>query len=187
VPIPSLQGQLLVASPDLDDPNFRRSVILILEHTSDGALGVMLNRRLGVSLDEAATGWGIHGSEPRVVFDGGPVQRDATIALGRLHHPCVDADAFASPILGDLVSIDLDAQPDLVDGLLVDLRVFFGYAGWSAGQLDAEIKDGGWIVIEAEPSDTWTDDPDVLWRSVLSRQGWPVAAFASFPEDPGLN
>ena len=89
--------------------------------------------------------------------------------------------------MGDLVSIDLDAQPDLVDGLLVDLRVFFGYAGWSAGQLDAEIKDGGWIVIDAEPSDPWTDDPDVLWRSVLSRQGWPVAAFAGFPEDPGLN
>jgi putative transcriptional regulator len=89
--------------------------------------------------------------------------------------------------LGDVVSIDLDAQPELADGLLVDLRVFLGYAGWSGGQLDAEISLGGWIVLGADLSDPWTDDPDVLWRSVLSRQGWPVSAFASFPEDPGLN
>ncbi len=187
MPIPSLQGQLLVASPDFEDPNFKRTVVLILEHNSEGALGVVLNRRLGVLLEDAATGWGIYGSEPRVVFEGGPVQRDATIALGRLHHPCVDSDAFAKPLIGNLVSIDLDTQPELVEGLLVDLRVFLGYSGWSPGQLDAEVRGGGWIVVEAEPGDPWTGDPDLLWRTVLARQSGPIAAFAGFPEDPSLN
>lgn len=187
MPGSSTAGRLLVATPELEDPTFRRAVVLVLEHGPEGALGVILDRPLDLTVAEALPTWSDFAVAPPVLFAGGPVQSDAALALGRLRHPCVDPAPFGHTVGGDLVSIDLDAAPGTADGALVAMRVYAGYAGWGPGQLDAEIATGSWFVVDAEPGDAWSERPEGLWRSVLRRQAGAVAMFAGFPEDPAHN
>lgn len=179
----SLKGRLLVATPELGDPNFDRSVVLILEHTPEGAVGVVLNRPSGTLLDEAGAdweGWESFACEPPVVFVGGPVSRTAVICLARLGDG--GAEGF-QPVLGDLGIADLAGVPRGIDAV----RIFAGYAGWGEGQLEAEVQAGAWFVLDAQPDDALTPDPDDLWRTVLRRQGGRLALFAACPPDPTLN
>jgi putative transcriptional regulator len=175
---------LLVATPELGDPNFDRTVVLLLEHTPEGAVGVVLNRPSGTPLTDAGADWGgwdVFAAPPDVVFVGGPVARTAVIAVART----VDGktDGF-QPVLGDDVGIvDLALEPRDVDAV----RLFAGYAGWGGGQLEAEISAGGWFVFDALPSDPLSPDPEELWREVLRRQGGRLALFAACPPDPSLN
>ena len=187
MPGSSLTGRLIVATPDLEDPNFRRAVVLLLEHGREGAVGVVLDRPLDLTVAEALPTWSDYAAAPPVLFAGGPVEQDAAIALGRLRHPCVDPAPFGRSVAGDLVTVDLDAAPPEAEGLLVALRVYAGYAGWGPGQLDAEVATGSWFVLEAEPGDAWSDHPEGLWRSVLRRQPGALAMFAGFPDDPTHN
>ncbi|MEU8267963.1 YqgE/AlgH family protein [Sphaerisporangium sp. NPDC049002] len=185
-------GGLLVATPLLDDPNFRRGVVLVLEHDEDGGtLGVMLNRPSEVTVTQVLPSWDSLVSGPPVLFEGGPVQTDSALALAsvpsgeeplgwrRLH-----AGTSAVSKLG---TVDLDAPPEILAGEITQMRIFAGYAGWTAGQLEAEIREGSWYVVEAEPGDTFDSRPSNLWRSVLRRQPGELAFVATCPDDPKLN
>jgi len=183
-----LTGRLLVASPDLLDPNFRRAVVLVVEHSAEGALGVVLDRPIpDLDARDLLPEWIEFVIEPTVLFDGGPVDRDGAIGIGRLQHPCVEPAPWGVPIDHHLVRVDLSAACAAARGALAGLRIYAGYAGWSAGQLDAEIARGDWFVVDAEPGDPWRDVCADLWRDVLERQGGRLALFARFPDDPSAN
>jgi putative transcriptional regulator len=182
----SLQGRLLVATPGLLDSNFFRSVILIVEHNDEGAAGVVLNRPSDTELREGPLeDWTALAAEPPLVFVGGPVQPDAAVCLARIA-PETPPPGW-KPVLGGLGVLDLtETIEDVRDG--VDrLRVFAGYAGWGGGQLEAELAEGSWYVVDADPEDALTAMPGALWRFVLRRQPGKLALVANFPADPSMN
>jgi putative transcriptional regulator len=182
----SLVGHLLVATPMLRDPNFERTVVLLVAHEDGGALGVVLNRATEVPVGEVLGAWGGMASEPAVVFEGGPVQPDAAICLARSKAGTGDTRGF-SRVQGTIGTVDLTVDPDTMKDELVEVRVFAGYAGWSPGQLEEEIAAGSWLTFKALPSDAFTERPDDLWAMVLRRQGGMYAAVAFYPSDPTLN
>lgn len=176
--------RLLVAAPVLLDPNFARSVVFVVDHDPDGALGFVVNRAGSVPIDDVLPHWTSLAVHPAVVFEGGPVQRDATaIALAQVARPDV-SDAW-QPLLGRVGSFDLDAGTTRPD--VEEIRVFAGYAGWGPGQLDDEIARGDWHVVDAEPGDLLDAAPDSLWRRVLRRQGGALAGAANQPLDVSTN
>jgi len=181
----SLRGRLLVATPDLEDPNFFRTVVLVLEHHEEGALGVVLNRSTGTEVGQPLPAWADLAVPPTVVFSGGPVQPDAAIGLARRADPS-DADGFA-PLFDDLGTVDLARDPDAVTPRVDRLRVFAGYAGWAPGQLERELDAGGWFDLPVDRADPWTAEPEALWRAVLRRQRGKERLFADFPLDAKLN
>jgi putative transcriptional regulator len=183
--VESLRGKLLLATPGLVDPNFFRSVVLLLEHNEGGALGVVLNRPTDTAVQEALPTWADLAAEPAVVFTGGPVQPDSAIGLG-LASLGDEPDGFA-PLLGGVGSVDLAREPDDIRPAPERLRVFAGYSGWGEGQLEGEIVQASWFVVDAEPGDAWTRDPSGLWRAVLRRQRGRVKLFADCPTDPTTN
>lgn len=182
----SLTGRLLVATPSLEDPNFDRTVVLILQHDDeDGAMGLVLNRPSGLPLEEELGDWGALAAPPDEVFIGGPVQPEVAIALGWLT-PDSGVPDGVQPVLDRLGVVDLRRSPDDLPQLMA-VRVFAGYAGWAAGQLEAEIASGSWFTLDADPWDPATADPDGLWRQVFRRQSDRLRMLATFPDDPSLN
>lgn len=180
-----LTGRLLVATPLIRDPNFERSVVLVLEHDSEeGAIGVVVNRPSDLEVEVALGDWRRVVSEPAVVFVGGPVSPEAAIALAEA--PGADGTWF-SPVLGALGTLDLGVDPDEVAGIVTRARVFSGYAGWNVGQLEGEIAEGSWFVVDPSPDDAlgsrWAD----LWHDVLRRQGGRISWFAHYPDDVAFN
>jgi putative transcriptional regulator len=178
-------GRLLVATPALDDPNFERVVILVLDHDEDGALGVVLNRASAVPVRETLDGWVDLVASPPVVFGGGPVEPTAVVALGRATEE-VPVDG-STMILERIRLVDLDTDPVLAAVDLERVRLFAGYAGWAPDQLEDEIDQGAWFALDAEPGDVFTDDPDGLWHAVLRRQPDDLRLLATFPADPSQN
>ncbi len=187
----ALAGRLLVATPMLGDPNFRRTVVLIVEHEPEqGTLGVVLNRPTKIPVGQVLEPWTELVTGPDVVFSGGPVAPNSALALAVVPgtdepvgwHPLEGAPAMAR-----LGLVDLDAPPGLIAPAIVSLRVYAGYAGWSAGQLVAEIEEGAWYVLPGEPADAFSAEPERLWPAVLRRQGGELAYVATYPDDPGLN
>lgn len=182
------RGRLLVAAPGLVDDSFDRTVILVVEHTDAGALGVVLNRPAGVPVDEILGPWAPLASDPPVMYVGGPVERDAVLALGAHHDPAGATDAGTTIVVGSIGVVDLGRDPDEVATELAGLRLFSGYAGWSPGQLDDELEAGGWLVVGAEPDDVLTAEATTLWRTVLSRQPDPaLRRLALYPADLNTN
>ncbi len=182
-PLAPAPGHLLVATPVLGEPTFRRTVIYLLEHHGEGTLGVVLNRPSRTSVAEALPSWRDVVSQPGMVFEGGPVQRDGALCLG-----AVDADTETMRRLHDgIASVDLEGDADDVVGVASALRIFVGYAGWSAGQLDDELVEGAWWVVPGSRTDLFSDEPERLWSRVLRRQRPPLAFFATYPDDPGNN
>jgi putative transcriptional regulator len=181
------KGRLLVATPPLEDPNFDRTVVFVLEHHTDGALGVVINRPTPEVLDEPLDRWHDLQAAPGSVFRGGPVEPDALIALALAKQPVADGTEELSPVAGRVVSADLTADPAVVAASVDAVRVFRGYAGWGPGQLEGEIEAGAWLVLDAVPDDVFAAEPDDLWRSVLRRQGGRLAWLATAPDDLGAN
>jgi putative transcriptional regulator len=184
-------GRLIVATPLLGDPNFRRAVVLIVEHEDEeGTLGIVLNRPTTVAVDQVLEQWTELATDPSVVFKGGPVSPNSALALAMVpgrDEPVGWRALDGAPSLARLGLLDLDAPPRLLAPAISSLRVYAGYAGWSPGQLDAEIDEGAWYVVTAEPGDVFAPDPDRLWRQVLRRQDGDLAFLATYPDDPGLN
>lgn len=181
-----LTGRLLVATPRLTDPNFRRTVVLMLDHGDDGALGIVVNRPLEVNVSAVLPSWQPYATEPGRLFQGGPVALDS--ALGVVAVPGDDAEPMGvRRIIGSLGLVDLDTPPQVVAGGVAGLRIFAGYAGWSGGQLEEEIHEGAWYVVDSEPRDPFSDAPHRLWREVLRRQRGDLALVSTYPEDPTLN
>jgi putative transcriptional regulator len=182
----SMTGQLLVATPALKDPNFDRTVVLLVAHEPGGALGVVLNRATEVPVSEVLGNWGTMAREPAVLFEGGPVQPESAICLARTHPGVRRARGFHR-VSGSIGTVDLSVDPESLQSSLAGIRVFAGYSGWSAGQLEEEISAGSWFVFDALPGDAFVDRPDDLWPMVLRRQGGILAAVAHFPPDVALN
>ncbi|MDX6646721.1 MAG: putative transcriptional regulator [Miltoncostaeaceae bacterium] len=181
---PALKGRLLVASPALDDPNFRRTVVLMLEHTADGSVGLVLNRPTPVLAREALPdALGAALAEEERVHQGGPVQPEAVLLLGDF----VEPDAAAGIAFGSVGIVDPEADPAKLESKVRQMRAFGGYAGWAGGQLEAEFAEGAWIDAVGLPSDVFTTEPDSLWSEVLRRKGGRYRLIAQMPEDPSLN
>jgi putative transcriptional regulator len=177
----SLRGQLIISSPALVDPNFRRTVVLITHHDEEGAMGLVLTRPSEVRVEDAVPELASLPGADGVVHIGGPVQPEAIMALAEFDDP---EDALA-PVVGSIGFVPADASAD--DLAVRRVRVFAGYSGWGAGQLEEELEEPSWIVADAEPDDAFADDPDELWRTVLQRKGGKFALIASMPFDPRLN
>jgi putative transcriptional regulator len=196
-----LKGRLLVANPAMPDPNFNLTVVLLLAHQEDGALGVVLNRPSELDVDSPLPRWEKLVADPPVVFVGGPVAPSAAICLARLdgaEQPgpapwSVDDgldEASAGgwmPLVGDLGTLDLDRDPDDLAFRVDAIRVFAGYAGWGPGQLEAELDAGAWFEVPAESGDALSGDPGQLWKRVLRRQGGELALVAAYPPNPSWN
>jgi putative transcriptional regulator len=183
----SMTGQLLVATPTLKDPNFDRTVVLLVAHEPGGALGVVLNRATEVPVAEVLGTWGDLAGDPAVLFEGGPVQPESAICLARTRPAVTKRLAGFHQVSGALGTVDLSADPDRLRDSVTGIRVFAGYSGWSPGQLEDEISSGSWFVFDALPGDPFVSRPDDLWAMVLRRQGTILAAVAHFPPDVSLN
>lgn len=186
----STRGHLLVAAPPLVDPHFDRTVVYMLEHQRDGALGVVLNRPIdSPSIPVLGLGrWDELMSAPTTVFSGGPVSTETLIALGRRHPgPSTDPAAGWGDVADGVGTVDLSMQPDEFEPPVTAVRLFAGYSGWAPGQLDGELAAHAWIVLSAIPEDIFTPDPARLWRAVLARQGGRLAWIAAAPEDLSAN
>ncbi len=179
----SLRGQLLVASPSLLDPNFRRTVVLVGEHGDEGAMGVILNRPSAVTVGDAVPPLAELVPPPELVHVGGPVQQQAIVVLGEFDDPSL----AAAIVLGSIGFLPGEIEDATELGGLGRVRVFAGYAGWGPGQLEDELAEEAWIVVEAEPEDVFARDPDQLWSAVLRRRGGPYAVLAQMPPDPRVN
>ena len=143
-----LKGKLLLATPPLVDPNFDRTVVLVLEHGDDGSLGLVLNRPTDEEVDEMLPTWRPLITGQAVLFDGGPVEEEAIIGLAWVRD--LPEVGFADLDEG-LGTLDLSEDPDAFDGRVEDLRLFRGYAGWAPGQLEDELAANAWIVVDARP------------------------------------
>ena len=182
--MPDLQGQLLIASPKLFDPNFFRSVVLLVQHTENGALGLVLNRPLEMTIANAweqvselpceATGF---------LHQGGPCDGPLMV----LH---TDASIPEMPVISDVFfTTDRDAIQQLVTQNHSQMKFFVGYAGWSPGQLESELEDGGWLMISGENKHIFETDED-LWPTLMREIS--DAMYRSLnpkviPTDPSLN
>ncbi|HVV59759.1 MAG TPA: YqgE/AlgH family protein [Gaiellaceae bacterium] len=178
----SLQGRLLVSSPSLLDPHFRRTVVLIAHHDEEGAMGLVLTRPSDVAAVDAVPALaGLPGADD-AVHVGGPVQPEAFMVLAEFE----DVTEAAAPIFEGVGFVPAEAEPE--DLSIRRLRLFSGYAGWSAGQLELELAEpSAWIVVPAVADDAFADDPDALWRTVLHRAGRQYEVMEHMPFDPHLN
>lgn len=183
-------GQLLVAAPDLHDPNFDRTVIFLLDHDGSGSLGVVVNRPTELPVADVLAPWSGFSSSPDVVFSGGPVGVDGALALAAFDSVPAALGSRPRgwrPVIGGIGLIDLDSDPESLRQDLRALRIFAGYAGWGAGQLDSELSQGAWVVAESLPGDAFTQHPERLWGDVLRRQPGELRFLATAPSDPSLN
>ncbi|MFV0494863.1 YqgE/AlgH family protein [Mycobacterium sp.] len=180
-----VRGQLLVATSAIDSGPFRRAVVFMLDHDADGALGVIVNRPLESDVEDVLPGWESWVNTPGCLFEGGPVAMDSALAVGVVPD-AVTRPVGWRPLTGRIGLVDLDG-PMPQRGQFVGLRVFAGYAGWAGGQLEAEIAEGSWLVIEADDADLMSAVPDRLWGQVLRRQSGETRYWATLPDDPGLN
>jgi putative transcriptional regulator len=179
--VESTRGQLLIAGPSLADPNFFRTVVLVIEHSDEGALGLVLNRP-----SETTVGEVVSELDPLVEIEeplwvGGPVAPSALIVLAEFENTA-DAALIAFEDIGVIASEAPHGPPEVRRG-----RAFAGHAGWGPGQLDAELERGDWIVEPAVREDAFTSEPDELWSAVLVRKGGSYALVARMPPDPSVN
>ncbi len=179
-------GSLLVASVLLADGLFDRSVVLVLDCDDDGALGVILNEVSQTPLDAVLPDWVATVSEPRLLFHGGPVSPNGAICLASVASPGEEPPGWR-PLFDNVGLLHLDTPIEIVAGAYRDLRIFAGYAGWSAGQLQGEVVQGMWHLAAAEYDDVFGTRPLELWRAVLRRQRSEMAYFSTWLEDPDLN
>lgn len=186
----NLTGRLLVAVPRqgsavAEDDVFDRSVVLLLDHSSEGAHGIVLNRPLDAGVDAVLPGWQEHVTDPDHLFQGGPVGLDS--ALGLVLMPGNDEPMGLKRLFRGVGLVDLDAPPVIVVPEIAALRIYAGHSGWAAGQLESELRAGAWFVVEAEAQDAFDEHPEQLWEQTLRRTGGPAAWLITFPDDPTMN
>jgi putative transcriptional regulator len=180
--VDSLRGHLLIAGASLWDPNFRRSIVLIGHHDDDGAVGVVLNRTADVTVAEAVPPLAPLVADGEPLFIGGPVEPQAAVVVADFDDP----DRAEILALGSIGFLPPDSGAEGPDGIR-RARVFAGYSGWGAGQLEAELEEDSWIVEAAVPDDVFTDDPEHLWDRVLRRKGHAFDLLRLMPADPSAN
>ena len=171
-----------MATPRLEDPNFRRAVILMVDHSSEGSLGLVLNRPSPLSVGDVLPRWGERCGDEAHLLVGGPVEPEAMLAVTAAGP---DAEG-CTPLDNDLALVDLGVDPEGLDEALDPILVFAGYAGWGPRQLDLELSEGAWWVFDSSPRDL-TTDPGALWHEVLARQPSAATMLREHPDDPSLN
>jgi putative transcriptional regulator len=182
----SLAGKLLLASLRITEPAFFRSVVLVCSHDENGALGVVINRPLKTEpVSKHLPKFEPFAQEPGVVFSGGPVESTAALALTRWK-PVLDMPT-PNLVVARTGLLDLSRPFEEVRDGIDEVRVFAGYAGWTGGQLEGELEQESWFVVDATEDDAFTRNPETLWRDVLRRQTGKLAMFAWAPKDPGVN
>jgi putative transcriptional regulator len=178
----SLRGKLLIASPALVDPNFARTVVLMTEHSPEGAMGIVLNRPADApARDLLPVLEEIAGDDP--LFIGGPVQPQAVVLLAEF----ADPEAAAWLVVADVGLASAETDIEELTPAVRRGRFYAGYSGWGAGQLEAEMEQESWIVEAPIPRELFPDDPETLWNDVLARKGGQYALISRMPEDPTLN
>jgi putative transcriptional regulator len=180
--VDSLRGHLLVSGPGLWDPNFRRTVVLIGHHDDEGAVGVVLNQPLEATVEQAAPPLSSLVPPGEPIFRGGPVQPASAVVLADF----ADPDRASVLALDSIGFLPDDSDVDSLGGLR-RARVFAGYAGWGAGQLEAEMAEDSWHATPARPADVFSDDPGGLWATAVQRLGPGFRLLATMPIDPSLN
>lgn len=178
----TLKGHLLISSGGLFDPNFRHTVVLIGEHGAEGAVGVVINRPLDVTVRDAVPPLASLVSEEEALYEGGPVDPATPVLLAELgesHRPDV-------PVIGNIGFLTGEVAADMA-WKIVQARIYSGYSGWAPGQLEAELEEDAWIVDPARPEDVFDDDPETLWSRVLRRKGPEYRHIARMPFDPSMN
>jgi putative transcriptional regulator len=179
----SLKGQLLLASPALFDPNFRRTVVLVTEHTEEGAAGLVLNRPTATAVVDAVPDLLPLVSDEERVYVGGPVQESAVLVLAEFEDP----EEAAMLVVDDVGFVPGDGDFDLLAEATRRVRVFAGYAGWGPGQLEAELEESSWIVESSPAPELFPELEDDLWARVLRDRGGVYRVVALMPEDPSVN
>lgn len=169
----------------MGDPNFDRTVVLIIEHHPEGAIGVVINRRLDLDVADAMTDWASVAADPAVVFAGGPVGQGSAIALADA--VLDDVGPAFTQIVGSLGVLDVASVTAIPPTGIRRIRVFSGYAGWDSAQLDAELADEAWFAVEVQIDDAFAEDPDELWENVLARQGGALGRVANYPPELWMN
>ncbi|WP_343287452.1 YqgE/AlgH family protein [Gordonia sp. SID5947] len=181
-------GTLLLASTDLLEPTFARTVIYVMEHNDAGSLGVVLNRMSQTAVHNLLPQWSDLSASPRALFVGGPVKQDAALCLGVVKLGAdISGHEGLRPLDGRVVLVDLDADPAELSEVLVGVRVFAGYSGWGIGQLDGELEQNSWMLASALANDLLVPPTTDLWADVLRRQPWPLPLVASHPIDVSRN
>ena len=180
----SLKGQLLIASPSIHDPNFRRTVVYMTEHGEEGAMGLILNRAAETTVGEAVPDLAWLAEDDAVVHVGGPVSPQSVVVLAEFEEP----EQSALIVDADLGFVPAEVEDTgALNEALGRRRVFAGHAGWGPGQLEAEMEEESWIVEPARREDLFTSDPEELWSHVLRRKGHEYALLSTMPMDPSLN
>lgn len=180
------RGTFLVATPHLRDPNFRQTVVLICEHGSGGSLGLVINRRTDQHIMEVLPqATGLH-DKAGFVYVGGPVQKDNLLVLHRIGREVPEArQIFDGVCLGGDLAVLEETSAEGQEGDLI--RVYMGYAGWAAGQLQFELATGSWIVLPADLKMVFARDPLQVWPTILRSIGGAYTLYATMPPDPSLN
>jgi putative transcriptional regulator len=171
----STKGKILIAAPSLFD-FFRRTVVLVVEHTEQGAFGVVLNRRADADVAELVPDLGPLVERGAPLWVGGPVAPDSIVVIGEYE----EAGLSAGAVTDRIGVVDPDGDADIMRA-----RVFVGHSGWGPGQLDEELDNDAWIVEELEPEDVFSEGD--LWAEAVARRGGDYALLATMPDDPSLN
>ncbi len=179
-------GRLLVATPSLVDPNFAHTVVLLLDHDDEGSLGVILNRPSAIAVASVLPDWARSVDPPEVLFEGGPVSTDAALAVALVPEAGGEPIGFRR-LFGRTGIVDLDTPTEVLAPAITRMRVFAGYAGWGGGQLQGEIEEGSWYVLDSTAHDVFDGRPTALWSSVLRRQPGSLAWVSTKPVDPTQN
>lgn len=179
-------GRLLVATPELGEATFTRTVVLVLDHDEEGTLGVVLNRPTTTDVDDVLPGWSVALTLPGGLYEGGPVVPDGALGVAVVRDPAVTPPGWR-PMCGRVGLVDLDLPVEAVTSLVAGVRIFAGYAGWGVDQLDDEIAAGAWWVVDGSESDLLSPEPDLLWHAVLRRQRDELVLLATYPDDPTMN
>lgn len=178
----SLTASLLISSAGLHDPNFRHTVVLIGTHDEEGAVGVVLNRSTEILVADAAPPLVELTGPQAKLFEGGPVQPNQPVLLAEFK----DAVHASVPVFGSIGFLTGEIDDALRPSIL-RTRVFAGYSGWGAGQLESELDEDAWIIEPARADDVFTTEPGSLWRRVLERKGGRYRHIAMVPKDPRVN
>lgn len=179
----TLRGQLLVASPTLADPNFERTVVLIAEHSDEGAMGLVLNRPSETPVADAVPDLAELVIDDEPIRIGGPVQVQAVAVLAEFE----DTGRAAALVFDDVGLVAAREDVEQLPGETRRACVFAGYAGWGPGQLEGELEREDWIIEPALREDLFDTEADELWSAVLARKGGPYALLARMPADPSMN
>lgn len=176
-----------MAMPGLVDPRFAGTVLYVLDHSDDGTVGVVLNRPSEVRIRDVLPGWCDLAVAPEVFHVGGPCESETALCLAIARGDDRVSDGLRT-VAGDVHLVDLDSDPAQLLSVVSGLRVFAGYAGWSTGQLAAEIAEGAWACVASRPADVVaTVGGPQLWRRVLQRQTGALGVLRGATADPTQN